>query len=154
MHERRARLQPGADWLRAERERRSWSQRELAERITGAGFEVKQDRISVYENAQDEPRPEFREAYGRALAAVLGINEVEAYKGLGWPMPSEEALADYYQTKYPGVFKRVAELTGENTDRDADTPGPGDGHARVTRKPVARKSGEEPRKPRRRASGG
>ena len=149
MHERRARLQPGADWLRAERERRSWSQRELAERITGAGFPVKQDRISVYENAQDEPRPEFREDYGRALSRVFGVNEVDVYKGLRWPMPSDEALDDYYEEKYKAVFEGVERRTGVKVTKS------GGKHRRagVRRNPVTRKGDSPDQASQERASG-
>jgi len=149
IQERRARLAPGARWLTAQRESRGLSGRELARRLG-----INADRIFAYERAQDEPGKDFI----AMLAAEYGMSQVDVWRGLAKPLPdefeSDEALADYWQDRAPGIFKRVAELTGEDTEPRDETPGPGDRHARVTRKPVARKSGEEPRKPRRRASGG
>lgn len=80
VEERRARLQPGGDWLRAERERRGLTGKEL-----GALTGVQQERISAYERAQDEPPTEF----ARALAKVFGISETEVWRGLGKPLPRE-----------------------------------------------------------------
>jgi transcriptional regulator with XRE-family HTH domain len=150
MHERRARLQPGADWLRAERERRSWSQRELAERITEAGFAVKQDRISVYENAQDEPPAGF----ARGLASALGLPQRHVWRGLHLPLPAEfeteEAENDYYERRYGhGLYQRVEELTGEKTTK----PGASERDTGIRQKKITRE-GEGREKPsRRRASG-
>jgi len=148
--EREARLKEGGAWLEAELKKRDWSQKHLA-----ALLGVAPQQVSAYIRGRYEIDGKL---VRENLAPALGLPQREVFRGMRLWLPeeceSEEALADYYQAKYPGVFKRVAELTGEDTEPRADTPGPGDGHARVTRKPVARKSGEEPRRPRKRASGG
>ena len=155
MHERRARLQPGADWLRAQRVQRGWSQRELAEKITEAGFPVKQDRISVYENGQDEPRPESRLQYARGLAAVFKISETEVFLGLEWPLPGDleddEAIFRRQLKKHGREF--FLRILGEDYPLPEDDPLGRQGQARVRRNPLTRKSEPRGRSDQDRASG-
>jgi transcriptional regulator with XRE-family HTH domain len=118
VEERRARLMPGAQWIVKERERRGWSGRELARRLS-----INQDRISAYERAQDEPPPEV----ARGLARVFELDEVQVWRCLGKPLPAEfrtdeEAIA-YVERIMPGFLGRVEHrLAGEN-------PGPKERHS-------------------------
>jgi transcriptional regulator with XRE-family HTH domain len=78
--ERRARLEPGARWLRDQRLRRSWTGAELGTRLG-----VSQERVSAYERAQDEPPI----SVVRKLATAFGLTELEVFIGLGIPLPKE-----------------------------------------------------------------
>lgn len=102
---RRARLLPGAQWLRREREKREWTGSELARRL-GIG----QERVSAYERAQDEPPADI----ARGLADVFGMPEVEVWRCLGKPLPrevvSDEAAIAWARERYPGEIER---LTGQ-----------------------------------------
>ena len=82
IEERRARLLPGAQWLREERERRGWTGLELARRL-----DIHQTRLSAYERAQDEPPTEFI----RSLAEVFGMTELDVWRSLGKALPREAA---------------------------------------------------------------
>jgi transcriptional regulator with XRE-family HTH domain len=82
MEERRARLLPGATWLRTQREQRQWSQSELASRLG-----TTQDRVSAYERAQDEPPAQF----ARDVAREFGLDEYNVWRSLCLPLPAEVA---------------------------------------------------------------
>jgi transcriptional regulator with XRE-family HTH domain len=106
IEERRARLTPGARWLRAERERRGWTGGELAQRLG-----VHQTRVSAYERMQDEPPADF----ARALARVFGMTELEVWRGLQKPLPREveedaghrdEVLARI-EKEFPGMIDAI-----------------------------------------------
>jgi transcriptional regulator with XRE-family HTH domain len=126
--QRRARLLPGAQWIRAQREQQGWSGRELARRL-----EISQDRVSAYERAQDEPGPDFV----TALAGLLQLSELEVWRHLGKPLPrevvSDEAAIAWARERYPGEIER---LTGQppppvrpDTERKDGQTGP----RRITR---------------------
>jgi len=134
IEQRRARLAPGAAWLTAERERRGLSGRELARRLG-----INADRIFAYERAQDEPGKDFVEL----LAAEYRLTQVEVWRGLGKPLPAEfetdEALDDYYEAKYPDVFKGVERRTGQKVTSPGDKqPQTRDRRKRVTRRGESR----------------
>jgi transcriptional regulator with XRE-family HTH domain len=97
---RRARLAPGARWLRAERERRDWSGSELARR-TG----IRQERISAYERAQDEPPADVV----RSLAKVFEMTELEVWRNLRKPFPAvtdEDVIAEV-RRRWPSAIEDV-----------------------------------------------
>jgi transcriptional regulator with XRE-family HTH domain len=106
IEERRARLQPGAQWLLQQRKARGWSGRELGEKLG-----IAQERVSAYERAQDEPRPAARAAFASRLAEVFEMDEVDVWRGLCWPLPApfrtdEEAVADL-EHRRPGFIEHV-----------------------------------------------
>jgi transcriptional regulator with XRE-family HTH domain len=110
---------PGAQWIVKERERRGWSGRELARRLS-----INQDRISAYERAQDEPPPEV----ARGLARVFELDEVQVWRCLGKPLPAEfrtdeEAIA-YVERTYPGLIDRVLGHNPGPKQRHSGSKGP------------------------------
>lgn len=129
IEERRARLTPGALWIRAQREERGWSGRELARRM-----DIPQDRISAYERAQDEPPTEF----ARGLAKVFELSELEVWEALRKPLPrdvdisgwSKEEVIAYVERRFPGELERLRRereaptptQPGSNPEASGDTP--------------------------------
>lgn len=113
IEERRARLLPGATWLRAQREQRGLSGSELARRLAAIqGTHVQQERVSAYERAQDEPPADF----ARALAEVFGLPELTVWRGLGKPLPRElerprptydDPVARDVEERYPGLIAAI-----------------------------------------------
>lgn len=122
IEERRARLTPGAYWIRTQREQRGWTGRELARRL-----DIAQDRISAYERAQDEPPAEF----ARALAAVFGLTELEVWKGLQKPLPrglnieamSGPEIVAYVQRMHPGEIEKLLSEVGRDPEVTPPPPG-------------------------------
>jgi transcriptional regulator with XRE-family HTH domain len=144
IEQRRARLAPGAAWLTAERERRGLSGRELARRLG-----INADRIFAYERSQDEPGKDFISM----LAAEYGMTEVDVWRGLGKALPAEfetdEALDDYYESKYPDVFKGVERRTGAKVT----SHGGKQQHTRDRRRGITRRSDSPDKPSQERASG-
>lgn len=131
IEERRARLMPGASWIRAERERRGWSGRELARRM-----DIAQDRVSAYERAQDEPPASF----ARRLAEVYDIDEVEVWRCLRLPLPqpfrSDEELIAYALDRWPNSMAAGANADGPLPK--GGNPAAKDGNPRAKKAPRPR----------------
>jgi transcriptional regulator with XRE-family HTH domain len=132
---RRARLLPGAQWLRREREKREWSGSELARQL-GIG----QERVSAYERAQDEPPPEV----ASTLAQVFGMPEVDVWRHLGKPLPrelmSDEAAIAWVEARYPGLIDQsIREATGQQEPQ----PGPARPASRPSRKGDTKRGGTQ-----------
>jgi transcriptional regulator with XRE-family HTH domain len=135
IEQRRARLLPGAQWIKAQRDRQGWSGRELARRL-----DVSQDRISAYERAQDEPGPDFV----TALADLLGMPEIEVWRHLGKPLPrelmSDEAAIAWVEARYPGLIDRsIREATGQQAPQEP----PARPARRASRKGDAERTGDQ-----------
>lgn len=113
----------GGDWLRLQRERRGWTQSELADRLDG----VSNHSISGYE------RGTFDIDYGivRDIARVLKLSELETWLGLCLPLPKEvlkasglrqqardQALVERRVAEDPGNFFRQlnAQLAAQRRD--------------------------------------
>src|SRR5690242_16135204 len=106
--EERERMARGGEWLRRERKRRGFEHgTDFAEALG-----LRQVRVSAYERGL-YPVPD---TVARTIARVLDLSELETWKGLELPLPSEvasdEALDEYYESKYPDVFKGVERRTG------------------------------------------
>jgi len=135
----------GGRWLREERRRRGFEHGTTFAETIG----IKQVRLSAYERGL-YPVPKDVAA---KVAKAFDMRELDVWRGLGLDLPADaetdEALDDYYESKYPDVFAAVEKRTG------VKVTGSGGKHRRagVRRKAVTRKSDDEGRSGQDRASG-
>lgn len=80
VRERRERLIRGGEWLRGQRKQRGWTGVEMAARLG-----LNQAKLSAYETG----RYEMDVSVARGIARVLGIREVDVWRGLELPLPAE-----------------------------------------------------------------
>ena len=121
--ERRARLERAGTWLRRQREDRGWTGTELARRLG-----LNQVRISAFERGQYEVDP----GIARDIARVLGLTELETWKGLDLPLPAEldadkrsldrpmtkKEKVDYVNRLFPGLIDEIkVKASGTKTPR-------------------------------------
>ena len=108
VRERKERLERGGAWLRQRRLDREWTGVELARRLG-----LPQAKLSAYENG----RYEVDVSVARTIATVLGLTELQVWRGLELPLPreldpkqmSDAEVVAYVESRWPG---RIAEILG------------------------------------------